>query len=104
MGSLVSRPARALCYSQPEVNCCHQDERLLSSDLSTTKLLQCHTVFYVNTYFIFQNWKRYKYIVPWIPDAGGNLATPDAQHIAARCPAAHSSQEAGGATFHLQMI
>lgn len=72
---LLCCPATALSKSQRGVNCCHRDERPLSSDLSTTKLLQCHTVFYVNTYFIFQNWKRYKYIVPWIPDALGNLAT-----------------------------
>lgn len=68
-------PAAAPGESQRGVNCCHRDERPPSSDLSTTKLLRCHTVFYVNTYFIFQNWKRYKYIVPWIPDALGNLAT-----------------------------
>lgn len=68
-------PAAAPGKSQRGASCCHRGERPPSSDLSTTKLLQCHTVFYVNTYFIFQNWKRYKYIVPWIPDALGNLAT-----------------------------
>jgi len=104
-GTPASCPAAALRKSQPAVNRCHRDERLLSSDLSATKLLQCDTVFYVNTYFIFQNGKRHKYIVPCIPDAGIILATPDAaQHTAAGCPPARLSQQESGAAFHLQMI
>ena len=91
---LLCCPATALGKSQRGVDCCHRDERPPSSDLSTTKLLQCHTVFYVNTYFIFQNWKRYKYIVPWIPDALGNLATKYAtSHTTEYYHALHSTNK-----------
>lgn len=98
-------PTSTQSQPQPEANRSHWDERLPPSDLFMTKSLRCHTVFCVNTYFIFQNRKRYEYFVPWIPGVRGNLATPHAtRHAAARHPAAHPCWQAHHAAFHLQII